>query len=157
MHGNWSWQGACNHTQKMAKISALVCTVQLCHKSKQKHAGTAAYYSSWFSLILVRTHVAVLTHCFSVLAIWRWMIVKPSQIPIFVPNPEKMTDCSKMWISEPLKSRFLRQILINAVISKYWDFNRIFMDLAQKSDFRGIWEGFTIIHLHCKPLRQAFL
>ena len=42
----------------------------------------------------------------------------------------------KIGISEPLKSRFLRQILINAVISKYWDFNRIFMDLAQKSGFQ---------------------
>ena len=59
-----------------------------------------------------------------------------SEILVFAPNPEKMTFCSKMGISEPLKSRFLRQILINAVISKYWDFNRIFMDLAQKSGFQ---------------------
>ena len=30
------------------------------------HRGTAVCYSSWFSLILVKTHVAVLTHCLSV-------------------------------------------------------------------------------------------
>ena len=27
----------CNHTETMTKISAIVCTVQLRHKSKQKH------------------------------------------------------------------------------------------------------------------------
>ena len=32
----------------------------------KKHIGTAVYYSSWFSLILVKTHLAVLTHYFTV-------------------------------------------------------------------------------------------
>ena len=54
----------------MTKISAIVCTVHLRHKSKQKkHRATAVYYSCWFSLILVKTLVAVLTHCFSV-TVW---------------------------------------------------------------------------------------
>ena len=50
----------------MTKISAIVCTVHLRHKSKQKHTEAQQCYSSWFSLILVKTLEAVLTHCFSV-------------------------------------------------------------------------------------------